>query len=186
MGKVILFMHTTLDGFTGGPNGEMDWIYIDSDMFEFVGEMTAKADVALYGRKTYEMMEAYWPTAGNKPDASAHDIEHSRWYNNSLKAVLSRTMQSNDPQLEIINEDLAGSIENLKNRYDKNILIFGSPSASHALFNLGLIDEMWLLVNPVVIGDGIPLFSGVTQRHVLQLVSSRKFGGVMALHYTKP
>jgi dihydrofolate reductase len=74
MRKVILFMHTTLDGFVAGPNGEMDWINVDDEMFDFAGKQTNQADTALYGRVTFEMMNGYWPTAGEQPNASKHDI----------------------------------------------------------------------------------------------------------------
>jgi dihydrofolate reductase len=67
-------MHVSLDGFVAGPNGEMDWIKVDNELFEYAGERTRQADTALYGRKTWEMMEAYWPTAADKPNPSKHDI----------------------------------------------------------------------------------------------------------------
>src|SRR5689334_21295359 len=92
MRKLISSMHISLDGFVGGPNGEMDWIHVDADLFDFVGKMTDNADAALYGRKTYEMMEGYWPTAGDQPNASKHDIEHSTWYNKVQKIVISNTL----------------------------------------------------------------------------------------------
>jgi dihydrofolate reductase len=93
MRKLIFFMHTSLDGFVAGLNGEMDWIKVDEAMFDFIGTMTDQADTALYGRVTYQMMESYWPTAGEQPNASKHDIEHSRWYNKVTKIVLSKTIK---------------------------------------------------------------------------------------------
>ena len=92
MRNLIFFMHTSLDGFVTGPNGEMDWIQLDDDIFDFVATMTDKADTALYGRVTYEMMESYWPKAGEQPNASKHDKEHSAWYNQVSKVVLSKTI----------------------------------------------------------------------------------------------
>ncbi len=85
-------MHTSLDGFVAGLHGEMDWINIDEVMFDFVATMTDKADTALYGRVTYEMMQGYWPKAGEQPNASKHDKEHSAWYNKVSKVVLSKTI----------------------------------------------------------------------------------------------
>jgi dihydrofolate reductase len=90
-------MHTSLDGFVGGPNGEMDWIDVDDEMFEYAGQRTREADTALYGRVTYQMMESYWPTAGDQPTATKHDIEHSKWYNSVAKVVVSRTMKGEMP-----------------------------------------------------------------------------------------
>jgi len=63
MGKLIISQHCSIDGFIAGPNGEMNWIHVDEELFDYVGELTATAKTALYGRKTFEMMDAYWPTA---------------------------------------------------------------------------------------------------------------------------
>src|SRR6478736_2054994 len=93
MRKIISFMHISLDGFVAGPNGEMNWIKVDQEIFDHVAKRIDASDTALYGRKTYEMMEGYWPTAGDKPKASKHDIEHSQWYKKAHKVVLSKTMK---------------------------------------------------------------------------------------------
>lgn len=178
-------MHTSLDGFVAGPNGEMNWIKVDEEIFDFVGTMTQQADTALYGRVTYEMMQAYWPTAGEKPNSSKHDKEHSRWYNNVSKVVLSTTMQDTSLQnTQVIRDGLEQNINALKNRDGKNILIFGSPRASQSLFNRGLIDDFWLFVNPIVLGEGVPMFKDVPAMTKLKLIESKPFtSGVIALHY---
>ena len=150
MRKLILFMHTTLDGFVAGPNGEMDWIHVDDEIFDYAGNETDKADTALYGRVTYDMMESYWPTAAGQPNASTHDIQHSRWYNSVNKVVLSRSMQSSG-KVKVISDDIESHINALKNEKGTNILIFGSPSAAHALMQRNLIDDYWLFINPVVL-----------------------------------
>ena len=85
-------MHISLDGFVAGINGEMDWIHIDEGIFDYIAERIGATDCALYGRKTYQMMEGYWPTAASQPNATKHDIEHSRWYKGAAKVVLSKTM----------------------------------------------------------------------------------------------
>lgn len=95
-------MHISLDGFVAGPNGEMNWITVDEEIFDHVGERISGTDTALYGRVTYQMMEAYWPNAGDKPNASKHDINHSKWYNRAHKIVLSKTM--NDAGLTNYND----------------------------------------------------------------------------------
>src|SRR5882672_3565606 len=94
MRKIISFMHISLDGFVAGPNGEMNWIKVDEEIFDHVGKRISETDSALYGRLTYEMMQGYWPGAGKEPDASKHDIEHSKWYNNAHKIVLSKTLDN--------------------------------------------------------------------------------------------
>ena len=96
MRKIISFMHISLDGFVAGLNGEMDWIKVDEEIFDYVGKRINEGDTALYGRVTYQMMENYWPTAADSPTASKHDIEHSKWYNKVHKVVLSKTMKDAD------------------------------------------------------------------------------------------
>ena len=187
MRHLIFFMHTSLDGFVAGLNGEMDWIKVDEAMFDFVATMTDQADTTLYGRVTYDMMQAYWPTAGEKPNATRHDKEHSSWYNSVSKVVLSKTMpEAGLINTRIIGDKLSENITELKQQGGKNILIFGSPGASRALLNQGLIDEFWLFVNPIILGKGMPLFIDLTGTTILTLVESKPFPcGVIALHYEK-
>ena len=185
MRNLIFFMHTSLDGFVAGLNGEMDWINLDDAMFDFVATMTDQADTALYGRVTYEMMQSYWPTAGEQLNATKHDIEHSKWYNNVSKVVLSKTIQETGlHNTKVIGDQLSDNINKLKQQDGKNILIFGSPGASQSLLNQGLIDEFWLFVNPILLGQGMPLFKDITRTIKLKLVESKTFAcGVIALHY---
>jgi len=187
MRNLIFFMHTSLDGFVAGPNGEMNWIKVDEEMFDFVATMTDQADAALYGRVTYEMMQSYWPTAGDAPNASKHDKVHSAWYNNVSKVVLSKTLQEAGlHNTKVISDQLPDNINELKQQHGKNILIFGSPGASQSLLNEGLIDEFWLFVNPIILGQGMPLFKNITGATKLKLAESKTFAsGVIALHYEK-
>ena len=180
-------MHSSLDGFVARSNGEMDWITVDDEIFDFVKTFTDQADTALYGRVTYQMMEAYWPTAGERPNASRHDIEHSIWYKNVSKVVLSKTIsEAGLMNTTVISDNLSESINKLKQQSGKNILIFGSPIASHSLLNLGLVDEFWIFINPILIGEGVPLFKHVSESIKLRLLDTKTFAsGVVALHYRK-
>jgi len=185
MRKIILTMHVTLDGFVAGPNGEMDWIHVDDPIFDYAGKMTDEADTALYGRVTWQMMDSYWPMAGDLPSATRHDIEHSRWYNSVAKVIISKTMQGSSlSNVSVISDNIEDEIKKLKAQAGKNIQIFGSPSASHILMQYNLIDEYWLFVNPVLLGKGVPLFGNITDRVDLNLVESKAFGsGVVGMHY---
>jgi dihydrofolate reductase len=187
MRHLIFFMHTSLDGFVAGVNGEMDWINVDDEIFDFVATMTDQADAALYGRVTYEMMQSYWPTAGEKPNATKHDKEHSAWYNKVPKIVLSKTINETGlHNTRIIADQLSANINELKQQDGKDILIFGSPGASQSLLNEGLIDGFWLFVNPIILGKGMPLFKNISGTTKLKLVESITFTcGVIALHYEK-
>ncbi|MGZ5218540.1 MAG: dihydrofolate reductase family protein [Chitinophagaceae bacterium] len=185
MRKIVLFMHTSLDGFVAGPSGEMDWIKVDDEMFDYAGQRTNEADTALYGRVTYQMMEGYWPTAADQPNATKHDIEHSGWYNKVAKVILSKTMSGiNTPGTKIISGNVINEITRLKQAAGKEVIIFGSPSASHTLMQENLIDDYWLFVNPVLLGQGIPLFKNIKKITSLKLVKTDVFSsGVVCLHY---
>lgn len=187
MRKVISFMHISLDGFVAGPNGEMDWIKVDQEIFDYVGTRISEGDTALYGRVTYQMMENYWPTAGDKPKATRHDIEHSKWYKKVHKVVLSKTMKDASlTNTQIISDNLSDRINEIKQQAGKEILLFGSPTATHALIQLNLIDGYWLFVNPIILGRGIPLFAGIKDKIRLKLLpTTRQFTcGVTELNYT--
>jgi dihydrofolate reductase len=193
MRKIISFMHISLDGFVAGLNGEMDWIKVDEEIFDNVGKRISEGDTALYGRVTYQMMENYWPTAGNKPTATRHDIEHSKWYHKVHKVVLSKTMKDEGlTNTKIISDNLSDNINEIKQSRpasggsdSKDILLFGSPTATHSLIQLNLIDGYWLFVNPIILGRGIPLFVNIKDRIKLKLLTSRQFTcGVTELNYT--
>ena len=186
MRKIISFMHLSLDGFAAGPNGEMNWIKVDEEIFDHVGKRISETDTALYGRVTYQMMENYWPTAGDEPDASKHDIEHSKWYNKAHKIVLSKTLQGADlANTTIISDSVADKLNEIKQQPGGEILLFGSPTATHSLIQRNLIDGYWLFVNPVILGRGVPLFADIQERIKLKLLNTRQFNaGVTALDYT--
>jgi dihydrofolate reductase len=187
MKKLVLFMHVSLDGFVAGPNGEMDWINVEEELFDYAEKRTTEADTALYGRVTYQMMEHYWPTAADQPGATRHDIQHSKWYNKVAKVVLSRTMQGQDlPNTTILSDNISTEITNLKQGPGKEIVIFGSPGASHSLMADDLIDGFWLFVNPILLGKGIPLFKDIKDRTNLKLITSKALtSGVVCLNYEK-
>ena len=92
--RLVLLEHISLDGFLAGPNGEMEWIRVDDEIWEYVNPIAQRAGAAVFGRVTYQMMEPYWPTAGDSPDASRHDVDHSRWLNSASKLVFSNTLGS--------------------------------------------------------------------------------------------
>jgi len=188
MRKIIAFMHISLDGFVAGPNGELNWVKIDEEIFEHVGKRIRETDTALYGRVTYEMMENYWPTAADKPAASKHDIEHSKWYKKANKVVLSKTIkEAGLNNTTIINDNLTDIINTLKKAHtggNDEILVFGSPSATHALIQQNLIDGYWLFVNPIILGQGIPLFVDKQDKIKLKLLTTRQFASdVIELNY---
>jgi dihydrofolate reductase len=187
MRKLILFMHVSIDGYVAGPTGQMDFVQVNDEMFEYAGRQTEEADLALYGRVTYEMMDAYWPTAADGPGATKHDIQHSAWYNSVEKLVASRTMSDpSKPRTRFVSEDIEAEIAELKNRPGKNIVMFGSPGLAKSMMMANLIDEYWLFVNPVIRGDGNPLFRAGLPQINLTLTTSKVYdSGLTMLHYTR-
>lgn len=184
MRKIVLLEHVSVDGFAAGPGGDMSWIYVDEELFEIAGQMTDRSDAALYGRVTFELMEGYWPTAAEQPNASDHDRQHAAWYRKVPKYVLSRTMKSSSKDLIIIDNDAAEQVSRLKDQAGETILMLGSPSAAHPLMEAGLIDEYYFFVNPILVGDGIAVFPRLSSRQHLKLIESRSFNaGVVMLHY---
>ena len=184
MAKLVSSILTTLDGFAAGPNGELDMFNVDKQFFDFADKLTDEADTALYGRGTYGIMESYWPTAGDSPEASTHDKKHAAWYNRVEKIVLSTTMKSAGPGTRIIGTDVAAEMMKLKEQKEKNIQIFGSPGVVRSLMAEKLIDEYWIFLAPVVLGTGMSLFKDIHQRIDLKLSSTFTSGsGMVALHY---
>ncbi len=185
MRKIISFAHLSLDGFVAGPNGEMNWIKINDEIFAHVEQRIGQTDTAMYGRKTYDMMESYWPTAADQPNATRHDKVHSEWYSKANKIVLSQSMKGVvRPNTTIISDNIVEQIGTIRAQQGAEILVFGSPSATHVLMQHGLLDGYWLFVNPVVLGKGIPLFDGHQTRATLELLSTRQFAcGVTELSY---
>jgi dihydrofolate reductase len=188
MRKIVSFMHVSLDGFVASNEAGMaslGWVSMSADLFEYVEQRIQQTDTALYGRNTYQMMEAYWPTAADKPNPTQHELDHSRWYKAARKVVLSKTLaDANPPNTKIISGNLSQEIQQIKQDSGSEILVFGSPTATHALMAENLIDEYWLFVNPVLLGQGVPLFKDIQQRTQLGLLKSKIFtSGVVALHY---
>ena len=153
MRKLTLFMHVSLDGFAAGLNGEMDWIKINEELFDYAGNQTNRSDMGLYGRTTYGMMEAYWPTAGDSPDASGHDKQHSEWYNRVEKVVVSTTMHDDGkPKLTVIADNVAEKVATLKQQEGAEITMFGSPGLAHTMMHHNLIRRLLAFCKPNFVG----------------------------------
>lgn len=182
MRKVMLLMHVSLDGFVAGANGEMDWIKFDDELVAYTEALTASSDTALFGRVTYQMMEGYWPTAAQQPNATKHDIDHARWVNHAHKLVFSKTLKKTQwNNSSIISDNIANEITRLKQQPGKNLLMIGSTKTAQSFMQLGLIDDYYINVNPVALGSGIPLFK---DKMNLQLVTAKTFScGVVGLRY---
>ena len=187
MGKLVSSIIISLDGFAAGPNGEMNMFKVGQGFFDLANRLTETADAALYGRGTYKIMQDYWPTAGDSPNASKHDKEHAAWYNKVPKYVLSTTLKSDIAnKMTVISNNVAQEITKLKKEAKKNIQIFGSPGVVRSLMKENLIDEYWIFLAPVIIGKGIPVFKDMPGGINLKYLGNEAYGsGIIALHYEK-
>jgi dihydrofolate reductase len=184
MRNIISLAHISLDGFMTDRDGNLNFVAFNDELANHTYPLIASVDLALYGRVTYQMMEGYWPTAGDAPDADAHTKSHARWYKGVKKTVASRTLTTKDPNVRVVGDDLVAALRAEKQKTGGDIMIFGSPSLTRALAEADLVDEWRLSLQPVILGGGLPLFGKPEQRTRLELRSSKAFAtGVLALHY---
>jgi dihydrofolate reductase len=167
----------SLDGFFEGPNHELDWFVVDEEFFAYARDMLRGVDTILFGRKTYQHMADYWPSA------PAEEIADQM--NNLAKIVFSRTLESVEWQNStLVKNDAVAEISKLKQLPGKDMVVLGSASLASFLLQRGLIDEYRVILNPVFLGSGRPLFQDVKQRLRLKLSRTKLFGsGVVVLYY---
>ena len=184
MRSLIQLAHVSLDGYLAGPGGSMDFITFDSEIADFIYPSIRSVDTSVYGRTTYQMMEGYWPGVLDDANATAQEKGHARWYADVKKIVASRTLPPRTGQVTIAGDDIVSVIAAAKQQPGGDMMIFASPTLSHALSEAGLIDEWRLTWQPVIVGGGLPLFGGKESRSQLELRSSKVFrSGVVATHH---
>jgi dihydrofolate reductase len=181
MRKLKLQMQITLDGFVGGPNGENEWVFMsgkqDPDALQqsigFGIELATGCDTLLLGRKLAASgFCTYWENvADNQPDNPWNSL--ARLITDHRKIAFSHTETAiSGRNLEVENGDLSTVVQALKNQPGKDILVYGGADFVSSLISLNLIDEYYLIVNPVAIGSGLSIFK---ERKVLELESSIAF-----------
>ena len=182
----------SLDGFIEGPNRELDWHYfVDDEFEEYINGVLASIDAMIFGRKAFELLADYWPTAAENPAGAAdptnpaRHIEAARMMNEKQKIVFSKTLKKTEwNNSRIVGDDLAGEIARLTKEPGKHIALFAGAGIANAFMRLGLIDEYRLIVSPVLLGAGTPLFQGGYDRSILNLMEARTFkSGAMLLSY---
>jgi dihydrofolate reductase len=180
MRKVIVSNVASLDGFFETPDKKLDWVVTDAEFFDYAKSMLRAADTLLFGRATYEHMANYWPTA------PAEEIAEKM--NNLPKLVFSRNLQKvewNNSRLAKKNPE--EEVSNLKEQPGKDMVVLGSATVASCLLQAGLVDEYRVILQPVLIVKGNPLFKDITERMQLKLISARAFGsGVVLLNYQRP
>lgn len=181
MRDLILFVDLTVDGFMAGPNNDLSVMVEDEDLHRTTtAEMMERADTIIVGRKTFLDMATYWPTA---PGPLA------QWMNATPKVVLSNTLKDGSAwqNATVASDDAVAEAQRLKALPGKALVVFGGVQTVRSLVRAGLVDEFWLKVSPVVVGQGGPVFADLSAPMSLKLQSVRSFpSGVVALIYKKP
>lgn len=183
MRKLVLFNMITLDGYFAGPAGEIDWHHVDPEFNDFAIEQLSSAGGLIFGRLTYEIMASYWPTS----QAIDDDPLVAKKMNNIPKFVFSRTLDQVDwENTRLVKNDAAAEVAKLKQHAGGDLFIFGSANLASSLTRHGLIDEYRLMVNPVLLGKGRPLFENLDHRLSLNLVKTKTFRLGNILLYYRP
>jgi dihydrofolate reductase len=185
MRKVIALVNITLDGFVATADGGLDWTIVDEEMWTHTNELFSGTDTTLFGRVTYQGFEQAWPAIGANPDSPKTMTDFAAWIENVEKIVFSKSLERVTwHNSRIIKDRIPEEVAKLKAQSGKDIVIMGSPSVTQTFLNFGLLDELQLNINPVLLSQGIPLFKDIAKRHNLNLVTTKRFGsGVVSLHY---
>jgi dihydrofolate reductase len=172
MRHIYLFMMVSLDGYFEGEDHDLSWHTVDDEFNEYAHEQLRNTGAILFGKTTYQMMAAFWPT----PQGQAVDKETANAMN-----VLPKYVASHQPfetkwiNTTVLSGDVAGEVSKLKNESGKNVAILGSNTLCVSLMKKGLVDEFRIMVNPRAINKGTPLFAGLERPMRLKLIDSRIF-----------
>jgi dihydrofolate reductase len=195
--RVVASTFVTLDGYMVGPDEDMSWVVagFDREMQADVAEdMSRKSDVFVFGRVTYEIFAAYWPSAipyeeGDElnPAEGKEDPQIIRALNDFPKLVFSKTLKRSEwNNTRVTDAGLEDEIRRLKKQPGKAVSIQGSASVVQALARADLIDEYHLYVHPVLLGDGKPLFATGISRQDFELARIKPYAnGVVAMSYRR-
>lgn len=185
--RLYVSMIVSLDGFIEGPNRELDWFQDGDPYFErYCDEMIDSVGLALYGRRSYELMLSYWPNAERDP-RTTQDLAFAKKMNALPKVVLSRTLKHAEwNNTRIVSENAADEIRSLKAQPGKPIVAWAGAGLVATLAEHDLVDEYRLLVQPVVLGRGTPLFRDSGARRPLKLVRTSQLGSNIAVLCYEP
>jgi dihydrofolate reductase len=185
MGKIIALIHMSLDGYTADVDGKIDWIVMNEEISDYVTELRQGAVGTIYGRKTYQIMESYWPNVPKMPDLPEWQQDYAEWVNKALKVVVSKTLSGTtwDNSL-LIKDNIGEEVRKVKQEAKGNLLLLASATLAATLLPMGLIDEIGININPIILGSGMEYFKEARDRVPLKLLETRNFSrGVVGLRY---
>ena len=185
--RLYVSMIVSADGFIEGPQRELDWFEDGDPYFErYCDEMVDAVGLALYGRRAYESMLSYWPNAEARP-RSPQDLAFARKMNALPKVVLSRTLQRAEwNNTRIVGDRVAETIAELKRQAGKPIVAWAGAGLVETLTQLRLVDEYRMIVHPVLLGRGTPLFQGIERPQKLKLVRTQQIGASLVVSCYEP
>ena len=172
MRKLAAYIGISLDGFYEGPDREFDFFVVDDEFNEFSVEQLDGAGALVFGRVTYTGMAEYWPSAQARQGNSAVAMR----MNAMPKVVVSSTLRDASwTGSTLLQGDVEGGMKALKSEPGRELLVLGSPQLTASLANLGLLDELRIMVNPVALGQGKSLFTSMRERLNLRLLNVKPF-----------
>ena len=184
MGKLIYSMNVSLDGYVETPEHSLDWANVDEELHSWFNDRARVVDASLYGRRMYELMAGYWPTAESDPSATEVEREFARIWKPMPKIVFSSTLTSVDWNSRLVRGDVGEELARLRTEFDGDLDVGGATLAAEFI-RRGLVEEYRLLVHPVVLGAGTPFFPELESPIHLQLTETATFdSGVIYLGYT--
>jgi dihydrofolate reductase len=185
MRKIIYWVHSSVDGFIDGPNGEFDWPVMGPELSAYSDSLDRRVDTLLFGRPVWQMMVGFWPNAEAYSD-DPHVAAFAPFWRTTPKIVFSRDYAGDEWTERVINGNLLSEVTALKALPGKDLLLTGGADLAGALSGLGLIDEYHVAVHPVVLGGGRRLFAEPEQRLNLRAVASRLVDGQVVVTSYQP
>jgi len=183
MGRLVYSLNVSLDGFVESSDRSLDWALVDDELHTWFNDQARTLDASLYGRRLYELMAAYWPTAEHDPQATAPMREFARIWNATPRFVFSTSLSSVEWNSRLVAGDVALRLAEIRSEFRGDLEVAGATLAS-AFIRRGLVDEYRLLVHPVILGAGTPFFPSLEAPVALRLVETRTFeSGVVYLAY---
>lgn len=174
MRKLVFTTSLSLDGYIEAAAGDPSWVFPDEELHRHFNDLEQGIDTHLYGRRMYELMVAYWPTADENPSAPPYEIDYARIWKAVPKVVFSSSLATVDWNSRLVREDARAEVARLKRQSGKNISVGGLTLASD-LAEAGLIDEYRLYYVPILLGSGKTAFSELGRRVHLQPIETRTF-----------
>jgi dihydrofolate reductase len=183
MGKIRYLLNVSLDGFVETVDHGLEWTLVDEELHAWFNEQEAAVEAMLYGRKLYEVMAAYWPTAESQPEVTPVELEFARIWNAKTKFVFSSTLESVAWNSRLVRGDAVEEMGRIREEFQGDLGIAGATLAADFV-RRGLVDEYGLVVHPVILGAGTPFFPPLPHPLDLELFETRRFAsGVIYLGY---